>query len=290
MRRRLFIVRNRFAGVPRQRFFDAVVDRLRSAGAEVHLAQQDDPDAAIEGVRAAIATSDAIVAAGGDGTVRLVAGAVGRAPVPVGLIPLGTGNVLAREIGLARTPDAVARTLLEGRVEIVHGGTANGAPFYLMAGAGFDGRTVSHLDYRLKRVLGRAAYADAVIRAWKAPVDVLDVEVDGQPYRANWVIVTNARHYGGSFVLSPRRSIFAPGLEAILIRAPGRLKLASQMLRLAHGSIATSGNASVTAVPATRVTVRSHVPVPTQLDGDGFGTTPLAIDADGPQLRLIVPG
>jgi diacylglycerol kinase (ATP) len=207
----------------------------------------------------------------------------------MGLIPLGTGNVLAREIALPRRAGAVVEALLNGRVETVHGARASGQPFYLMAGIGFDGRTVAALEQRFKRRLGRAAYGHAMLRSLNAPLDEISVEIDGRPYAANWVIVTNARHYGGSFILAPRASIFTPGLEAILVRASSRLGLLAQLLRLTRGRLTADDNRHVTVLPARTVLVTSLQPVPVQLDGDCFGVTPLTIDADGPHLRLIVP-
>ena len=289
MRRRFYIILNPTAGVPRYRFFAKVLDGLAGRGAVATVVEHVDPVAAAAAVRAAVASHDVIVAAGGDGTVRQVAGIVGDFDIPIGVIPLGTGNVLAREIGLQLSPPAVVDTLLDGPVATVHGARANSEAFFLMAGIGFDGRTVAALDMRLKRRLGRAAYTHAVVQAWRAPVDELEVEIDGRPYAANWLIVTNARHYGGSFMLTPRGSIFTPGLEAIVIRAHSRRVLLAQMLRLAQGRLTADDNRNVTAVPARSVRVTSAKAVPVQLDGDRFGATPLTIDAGGPQLRLIVP-
>lgn len=290
MRRSFFIVLNPSAGVPRRRFFADVIAGLAANGASATVVEHGDPVTAAATVRTALGRHDAIVAAGGDGTVRLVAASIGDAEVPMGLIPLGTGNVLAREIDLPRQAADVVETLLHGEIRTVQGALANGKPFYLMAGIGFDGRTVATLEQRLKRRLGRAAYAHAVLNAFSAPLDELVVNVDGRPYSANWVIVANARHYGGSFILAPRASIFTPGLEAILVRASSRAALLAQLLRLARGRLTAADNRHVTALPAQTLVVTSLKPVPVQLDGDRFNTTPIEIDALGPQVRLIVPG
>ena len=74
-----------------------------------------------------------------------------------------------------------------------------------------------------------------------------------------------------------------------MIRAPTRRALFAQMLRLAQGRLTAADNRRVTAIPARSVRVTAPKAVPVQLDGDRFGATPLMIDADGPQLRLIVP-
>lgn len=290
MRRRFYIVLNPTAGVPRRGFLTAVVDGLAARGATATVVEHADATLVGGAVRSAIGHYDAIVAAGGDGTIRQVAAALGNADVPLGIVPLGTGNVFAREIGLARNPAAVVQTLLDGAEVDIRGARANGAPFYLMAGVGFDARTVAALDQGWKRRIGRAAYGQAVLRAWQAPADELVVEIDDTTFAANWLIVTNARHYGGSFVLSPRRSIFTSGLEAVLIRAADRQRLFEQLVRLALGRLTTDDNSHVTTVPAKRLRIRSSSAVPVQIDGDKYATTPLTIDADGPQLRLIVPG
>ena len=294
MRHRFFIVLNPSAGVPRQRFFAEVLARLNARGAVSTVIEPREQSEAAAAVRAACASHDVIVAAGGDGTIRQAAAAAGCSQIPLGLIPLGTGNVVAREIGLQRTAKAVADTLIDGPIRTVHGARANGEPFYLMAGAGFDGRVVGCLNQSLKRTLGRAAFGPAMMSAWRQPIDRLQVTIDGQHHTANWMIVANARHYGGSFVLAPDASIFEAGLKVILIRAETRRDLAWQIMRIARGSFGHADCPAVRVLDAHRVIVTcadpsSPLQIPVQVDGDKFGTLPLDIDANGPQLRLIVP-
>ena len=85
---------------------------------------------------------DAVIAAGGDGTIRHVAAALIGTETPLGIIPVGTGNVLAHEIGLAATAGAVAPMLLDGPIATVACAQANAEPFLLMVGAGFDARVL----------------------------------------------------------------------------------------------------------------------------------------------------
>jgi diacylglycerol kinase (ATP) len=291
MRQKFFIVRNQGAGVPRHRFFADVVAALGARGAVVTIFDSADADAAAAAIRKAAGHYDAIVAAGGDGTFRRVAIAIGDAAIPLGLIPLGTGNVLAREAGLKIGARDVADVLIDGRLATIRGAKANNSAFFLMAGVGFDGRVIAGLDQRLKRLLGRAAYADTATRALLQPADQLEVTIDGERHGANWLIVTNSRHYGGGFILRPQASVFRPGLEVVLIRAQTRSELFGQLLRLSRGTLTAAGNARVRVLAARTVQVTAAgAAVPVQLDGDSFGTTPLSIDADGPQIGLIVPG
>ncbi|HJU33017.1 MAG TPA: diacylglycerol kinase family protein, partial [Hyphomicrobiaceae bacterium] len=232
---------------------------------------------------------DAVVAAGGDGTIRQAAIALIGSPMPLGIIPVGTGNVLAHEIGLARTPSAVADTLLRGPVATVACAQVNGEPFLLMVGAGFDARIVSALDQRLKSRLGKAAYAGPLLGAMVRPVDALAVTIDGRSHVATWAVIANARHYGGRFVLAPRTGILQRGLEAVLFKTRSRAALFRQLMLLAAGRLRPDTAGDVHMVACSHVAIVAHRPTPVQVDGDAFGTTPVEIDAGAREVRLIVP-
>ena len=296
MRRRPLIVLNSTAGVPRRRYLAAVLARLAYRGAIATVVEPGSSALVEASVRKAFQTHDVIVAAGGDGTIRRVAAAAGSSGLPIGILPMGTGNVFAHEIGLRRDPVQIADTILDGEIKTVHGAYANSEPFYLMAGAGFDARVIGALNQPLKRIFGRAAYVPAILGVLQQPVERLDVTIDDRQYAANWVIVANARHYGGRFIVAPGASIFRPGLEIVLIAAPGRVALIEQLLKLARGSLTQAANTAVTVLTGSKIVIARakslHTggsSVPVQVDGDAFGTLPLRIDANGPQLRLIVP-
>jgi diacylglycerol kinase (ATP) len=293
MRRRFFLLANPTAGVAGVPLLEQVVRALEGRGASITRTIAADPAAAR---RAAVMAADsgnydAVIAAGGDGTIRHVAAALIGREMPLGIVPAGTGNVLAHEIGLAAAADAVAPMLLDGPVATVTCAQANAEPFLLMVGAGFDARVLAALDQRLKSRVGKMAYAGPVLGALIRPVDALSVTVDGHRHTASWVVVANARHYGGRFVLAPRAGILERGLEAILFKATNRAVLAGQLMSLAAGRLGprAAQGGDVEMLPCSRVTVTAHQPVPTQIDGDVFGTTPLEVDAGTAQVRLIVP-
>jgi diacylglycerol kinase (ATP) len=293
MRRRFFLVENPGAGVAGSPLVQDVVRLLAKTGASVTSSRNGDIPAARLAVRKAAGSDsyDAVVAAGGDGTIRQSAAALIGTDMPLGIIPVGTGNVLAHEIGLARTPEAIARMLLEGPVAKVACAQANGEPFLLMVGAGFDARVVGALDQRLKSRLGKAAYAGPLLGAIIRPVDTLIVTVDGRRHAASWAVIANARHYGGHFVLAPRTGILERGLEAILFKTRSRAVLLGQLMSLVAGRLEphTQGG-DVEMLACARVTIASHRPVPVQIDGDTFGTTPIEVDAGTCEVSLIVPG
>lgn len=293
MRKRFALVYNARAGVARPKLLDGILKILKSSGTEVFQLPTRSADEARErvGALAGSGSADAVIAAGGDGTFRAVAiGAAGTA-LPVGYIPLGTGNVLAYEIGLEKRAAAVAQTLLHGVALPVQGGLVNGVPFFLMVGAGFDASIVAGLNYRTKRALGRAAYTVPVLRTVARPVRNFDVAVDGVQYRASWVIATRASHYGGSFTLTRETQLGRDPMLAILVEGQSRSALLSAAMALGLGRLGSISDPikGVRVVPARRLQIGIHDGAPVQVDGDDAGISPAEVVADGPTVQLIVP-
>ena len=296
MRSRFFLADNPRAGYGSRRMVEAVLAALACAGATVtRMTTATEADAFAAMLQAVVSGRyDALLVAGGDGTIRLGAKAALGTGIPIGVIPLGTGNVLANEVGLPRSPDAIARLLIEGEVRHVNAARANGELFLLMAGVGFDGRIIAGLDLRLKQRLGKLAYAGPTLRALAQPPDALAVAIDGGvPVPAAWVVVANANRYAGAFVMAPHTSIDRPGLQVILFVGARSARI-QQLAALARGRIeaaASASGATVTMLPCRSVSIRAHQqPVPVQLDGDAFGTTPLDIEASDVGVPMILPG
>jgi diacylglycerol kinase (ATP) len=293
MRLRFYLIANPGAGLTGSPLLAAVISCLQRAGARVTSVRASSPEIARQEVARAAASGDydAIVAAGGDGTVRQAAISLLDSLVPLGIVPAGTGNVLAHEIGLPQKASVICDTLLNGPTISAACARANGEPFLLMAGAGFDGRVIATLDHRFKSYLGKAAYAGPMVRALVRPMDALTVAVDGNKHDASWVVIANARHYGGRFVMAPRTGIQERSLQAILFKAKNRAVLLGQLMSLAAGTLDSrcDSHGDVEMLRCSKVTVTSRSPVPSQIDGDVFGETPLEIDEGVSHLRLIVP-
>ncbi len=213
--------------------------RSKRGGATATLNETASAEAARHDLVQALASGayDAIVAAGGDGTVRQAACLLDGTEMPLGYIPLGTGNVLAHELGLDRSARALAQMLMQGPVMPVMLASANGERFLLMAGMGFDGRVIAALDHQTKSQVGKAAFALPTLKALSAPLDEIAVEIDGRKTTAAWVVVANARHYGGHFVIAPQTDIAAPGMSAILFHARSKAELLRQLVDLGVGRL-----------------------------------------------------
>ena len=295
MRRRFFLADNPGAGFRSHRLVDAVALCLEGYGARIARAPFGTAAESAAAIAAAARSGsfDAIVAAGGDGTVRLAVKAALGTGVPIGVIPLGTGNVLAHESGLPSQPQAAADLLLHGEVSFVNAGRANGELFLLMVGIGFDGRIINALDHRLKRRFGKLAYVKPTLQALAHGADRLDVTLDGvSRHTASWAIVANASCYGGSFSLAPAASIMEPELVAVLFHGELRLQRLAQLVDLALGRLdrrAASAGSDVTTHVCRTALITGTEPMPTQLDGDAFGMTPIVIETAAAIVPMILP-
>ena len=293
MRRRFLVLVNAGAGLSRPWLVDEVARALERAGASVTRETLGE-FAAIRRQAAAAARSqhyDVVVAAGGDGTIRAAAAGMHGTDVPLAIIPCGTANVLAQEIGLKAKPDLVCQTLRHGPQISIACPRANGEPFLLMAGAGFDARVVGALDHALKSRIGKVAYTGPVLGALMRPPDTLSVTIDNHCHEASWVVIANARHYAGRFVLAPGTGIQQRGLEAVLFRARSRVVLMGQLLSLLRGQLdaRAARNGDVVMHQCAHAKITAPHPVPVQIDGDPFGVTPLEAQAGSEAIRLIVP-
>ncbi len=296
----MLLIVNPTAGRRRRGLVDAVVARVRAEGWAVDVVET----AAAGDARRLAATCDAgrygvIAVAGGDGTINeVVNGLAGRGvdSPAVGIVPLGTANVLAHELGLGSSARAVARTMTAGRELLVQPGEAvNGAGtrcFSLMAGAGFDAKVVAGVSAPLKRRLGRAAYV------WRSLVEArryrpvrYQVEIDGVRHEASSVIVTRSRHYAGPYVVAPKAALGEPLLHACLFERWGRSHTFRYGLALLLGRLPRTAGYRVVTGRSVNVSVLNAAgesrDQPVQIDGDNALTLPVSIGLAAGAVRLL---
>ena len=287
-RRKFLIIRNSHAGLKSARLVGNVAEALAVRGAEARIVETQCADAVRDTLRDAPDVG-AVVVAGGDGTVRAMALTLNDMglDLAIGLIPAGTGNVLANEVGLPRNAERLADLLIGGDARKLHIMQANGAPFLLMASSGFDAEVLLRLSVRLKQRVARAAYALPTLAALAQNVPApFDTMIDGKRYAATWVIITNARTYGSRFTLVRDTSIFDDRLQAVLFSARSRLGRMKELLWLAAGHAERCASVSVIACQRAEILAPRHMP--SQIDGDGLGFGPVSVEPSGRTLRLIV--
>ncbi|MFQ5451659.1 MAG: diacylglycerol/lipid kinase family protein [Nitrospinaceae bacterium] len=283
------MVRNPAAG-GRKQLFESTLGALKRFGVKVDVGQTGAAGEEEELIREAARdkTYDAVVAAGGDGTIRkMVAGILGTS-LPLGIIPLGTINVLALEIGLEPDPERVARSIAFGPAERIQVGLINGRPFVLMVGAGLDGRVVAGVSPALKKIFGKGAYVLAGIRnlMCRSPAE-LTATVDGKDYQASWVIVSNGTYYAGKYLLAPGTHLANPGFTVSLFQAVRRLGSAAELVALI--SRGAWGRPALQLYGTRKIVLRSMGVEPVQADGDSVGRLPVTIRPASHPLPIILP-
>jgi diacylglycerol kinase (ATP) len=293
--RRMTVVFNPTAGGRRRARLDETLKLLRASGCEVAVqatAARGDAETIARGFGAPPLAQDLLVIAGGDGTINeavnglLSAGGDGASSMA--LVPLGTANVLANEIGLATAPAAVARAIAHGASVRAHVGVANGRCFTAMAGAGFDAHVVANVSLRLKRLLGKGAYVlESLRQLWRFPFPRYRVTVDGQSYDAASVIVAKGHYYGGRYVCAPDARLDQPEFHVCLFERSGRWNAIRYALALTLGHLPRLADFRI--LRGRAVTIDGPAGDPLQGDGDIIAHLPVRIEIAPQPLRLIVP-
>jgi diacylglycerol kinase family enzyme len=207
---------------------------------------------------------------------------------PLGIIPMGTGNVFAREINLPRSPDELAKTLLEGKARAIPVGQVNGRPFLFVVGVGFDAEAVRLFESEGTRKLGQAGFVWPVFRTLLSYKDrLLLVKTHRGDAEALWVIVTRVKHYAGTLMLAPDADLHQAQFSVLRMVGRGPFNRVRQLSALAIGCLRYDPGVSIESANWVRIDGDQSVPV--QIDGEVLGELPLDISIHSKQLRLIVP-
>lgn len=294
---------NPVAGASRKRAeFRAMLARLRVAGIDVEscttagggdakrIAARVAAEARMAGPDDAAAPARAVIAVGGDGTIREVVDGLTGSTVPMVVWPTGTENLLAKSFGFRPDPEVTLACLTAGRTVPLDLGSANGQSFHTVAGVGFDAEVVDRLVRMRKGHITHLSYADPLWRTfWEhrfPRVRVLSEE------RVLWegegmVFVGNLPRYSlGLRIVRDAR--YDDGLlDVCIFPCGGRLRLIAHSLRaLARKHI---GRGGVFYTRLREVRIESDGPVPVELDGEAAGTLPIDVTVRPAAIRLRTP-
>jgi YegS/Rv2252/BmrU family lipid kinase len=233
---------------------------------------------------------EAIVVAGGDGTLNEVLnGILDPSQIPIALFPLGTANVLARELGLPKKPEQLAEILEQGVIRKLDMGLLGGRRFLLLVSVGFDAMVTEKMRRTRKGSLGYRGYLLPILRVlahYRPPK--LRIEVDGQKdLTGALVMVSNVRTYGGIFKVADRACCDSGHLDICIFPCGTIPDLFRYAVRAFRGSVSTL--AEVGYLTGRRIWIESDEPVAVEVDGDYFGTTPVVIDLKPACVPILVP-
>jgi YegS/Rv2252/BmrU family lipid kinase len=232
--------------------------------------------------------SPLIIAAGGDGTVNGIVNGLEPGRATLAVLPVGTANVLALELGIASLEDAAAR-IARGETRPASAGVVEGADwrraFVLMAGIGFDAAVVEGVRLREKRLFGKGAYLLSALRCMvRNEQQPFEVRADGITRRCHTAVVCNMPRYGGEYLLAPGADLFAPGFQVACIHEKGGLPLMRLARALAQGI--SPDRVGVELFHARELQVAGEQPV--QADGDHCGHAPVSIRSLPDFLQIVV--
>ncbi len=230
--------------------------------------------------------ADLVIVAGGDGTINEVMnGLVGSSTV-LGILPFGTGNSLAREVGLSLRPIKALEALRHGQIHDAYLGQADGRHFGLMVGVGCDADAVRHVPYKMKRVFGRWSYVFSGLRSlFCYPFPYFNIRVDGKLFKATTVVVCKARYYASSFKVSPQASLKDPLLWVCVFMGKGFWRYLLYCFAVLFNYHTRLND--VVLVSAQKVSIESVPGLSAQMDGEFLHKVPSSINLAREKIKVL---
>jgi len=270
---------------------------LREAGHDTWLVPTQGPGTAGAIARRSISDgAELILAAGGDGTINEIAEGVAFSDVPLGILPAGTANVLANEMGLgssivgaaARLPNCIPTRISIGRLQCMNG-SARTRLFLLMAGVGLDARVVYNINLPLKARLGKLAYWVGGFSLVGRALDEFDVLVDGRRISCAFALISKVRNYGGDLEIAQTASLLDDQFEVVLFEGRSSFRFLTYLARVALRRIKDVPGISLIRAGAVAMPGSADRRVYIQVDGEYAGHLPASVEIVPDALTLLIP-
>ncbi|NBR45612.1 MAG: diacylglycerol kinase family lipid kinase [Verrucomicrobia bacterium] len=264
------------------------IDRMGKLAPEAKILLTENPGDGEHRAREAVAMGfQTIVAAGGDGTVNEVLNGIDPARCALGILPVGTMNVLALELGISPDLERALAVIRAGRRRQIDLGYANQRRFIQLAGVGLDAEVVKKTHPEAKRAWGPWSYLLTVAQVTVAPAPHLKVKSGGQEYPGAMVLIGNGRHYGGPFRFFPKANMSDGKLDVCIFPKSGPLDLLWYLQGVLLGGPESLPEVQYLQTPA--LTVEAKEKVALEVDGEFGGETPVAFRLEKKGVEVIVP-
>jgi YegS/Rv2252/BmrU family lipid kinase len=298
--RRILLVFNPTAG-RRPGKLGAIMAALQARGWQVDLRETACAGDATRIARELGDEYDVLAVAGGDGTLNEAANGLADKNAPdaaraavMAVLPFGTANVLAHEIGLGTDEERVALAAAGGRPTDIYLGQAHylggrhPRRFLLMAGVGFDAAVVAGVSGALKRRLGKGAYVwRMMVELFRYDFPSFIVTVDGTSYGCASAVVAKGHFYGGRFVCAPDVRLTDDDFQICLFLSKGRIAVLRYAVALGLGILHKLPD--VTLLRGRNVRIDGPEGAPVQGDGDIIAALPAAFSVAPEPIRLLYP-
>ena len=284
-------------GRPKDELLPHVLTRLEHAGMEVTPKPTERMGHGTEIAReAAAAGFDTAIAWGGDGTLNEVAYGLFETSTAMGVLPGGTVNVFAREVGIPLKLDGALDVLVSGRVSRVPMGLAGERPFLLMAGVGLDGEVVYRLKAGFKSALGATAFwLDGFRLLASYPMTPLRIRTGGREIVGTGLIAGNIRRYGPHYKVTPDAKLEEAKLDVVIFKGTNRrdyLRYLAGVLghfHLEFRDVEHFKTDALTIDVDDMDSMDSGSEVRFQLDGEPAGHAPLVLGVRDKALAVVLP-
>lgn len=230
-----------------------------------------------------------VVAAGGDGTIHEVVNGLAGTDATLGLLPIGTVNVFAMELGLPSNNLDLCWNIIEGdNTRLIDLPSANDKYFVQLAGVGLDAQVVQETSARLKRNFGPLSYlVSAAQIATRKPPRLIVESPDTAVGEGSFVLIGNGRRYGGPFPFFKQAVIDDGLLDVIIFKQLGYLDIINYLQKVFFSSEIRLPEVEYFQTDHIRVTSEQEVPV--ELDGEVVGTCPVEFQMRERRLRVLAP-
>jgi diacylglycerol kinase (ATP) len=269
---------------------DAALRVLDQGGVAVEVRSFPDKHPIPQVIRAEAGGFDCVIVGGGDGSLNAAAGAVAEAGVPLGILPLGTANDLARSLGIVPDLEAAARVIVAGRIRPLDLGEVNGHLFWNTASLGLSTELSRVLSKKLKRRWGRLAYAVAMTRVLRRMKPfTAEIVHDGRVERVRTVQVTvgNGRQFGANLTVDENAQPDDGLLRVYSLEVRSRLHLLAIYPSLRKGRL--GARRDVRSFACTGLEIRTPHPMQVNTDGSLTTETPAVITIHRRAARVYVP-
>jgi len=229
---------------------------------------------------------DIIVAAGGDGTINEVINGI-DINTKLGIIPLGTANILAIEAGIKNDVKSICKLIEKGNTKKIYISNINDKKFFLMAGIGYDGDIVHKMKPSLKKIFGKAMFGFlGLLEFFKLKKYNIKVETESETAFGNWVLITNSKHYAGPYKITKSTSIFNDSIVCYVFNDLSRLGFLYYIfLIIFYGDLSRSKK--VTKIISKNIKISSKEKINVQCDGEKYGNLPIEINFSSEVVNLL---
>lgn len=229
------------------------------------------------------------VVVSGDGLIGKVGGALAGSGTPLGVVPGGRGNDLARVVGIPTEPAAAVAVLAAGNRRRIDVGEANGERFLCIASCGFDS-DANRIANETKLIRGPLVYAYAAIKAlwqWRPAEFTVTVDGDVTRVRGYSVIVANSQAYGGGMFVAPQARLDDGRLDVVIIGEAPKRRFLTGLPQVFKGTHIDRDD--VTTLAGRVVEVVADRPFDVYADGDELTELPMRVSLLASSLELIAP-